>query len=308
MPRMTIIRSIEIQRSVDEVFPLVFDFHNWIKWSPWHVLDDENNYQVSQEGAFYSWDSKLLGSGQMQRLSAVRNERVESDLLFLKPWKSKSRIVFSARPMTETSCQITWEMHGKMPFFMFFFIKAMERMVGMDFHRGLLLLKDVAEHGSNRCSLKVIGEEELKENQFIGMNFQCSFDDMGMLNQNGFDRLIQFVESEQLEVNGPPATLYQEFNLMKNRVKFTVAIPVLGAPKKLPTGMVVGSFKGGKYFAIELKGPYHHLGSAWSAITMRERTKVFKSDKSRPAVEVYLNAPSHIKEEELITMIYSPVK
>ncbi len=308
MPKMTIIKSIRVMRNVETVFPLVHDFHNWIHWSPWHVLDDANNFKVKEDGSFYSWDSKLLGSGQMQRQHVVPNSSVESALLFLKPWKSKSKIVFRVRAVAENESEVTWEMHGKMPFFMFFMIKMMERMVGMDFSRGLLLLKDYAEHGNNRCKLNIFGKTTIQDSNYVGIPFTCSFDELGEKNKVGFETLMNFVRAQGLELNGPPATIYHEFNFMKNRTRFTVAVPVLSKPEKMLPEMIFGTFKGGDFYAVELKGPYYHLGTAWSALSTRQRSKFFTPDKTRESIEVYLNSSLDTTIDNLTTVIYSPMK
>lgn len=308
MPKMTIIKSIRVMRSAQEVFPLVHDFHNWIHWSPWHILDDANNYKVKDDGTFYEWESKLLGAGQMQRLNVVPNQIVESDLVFLKPWKSKSKIIFRVKELAQNECEVTWEMHGNMPFFMFFLVKMMERMVGMDFDRGLHLLKDFAEHGSNRCHLRIMGQESIASQNYIGISVKCTFDELGDKNKAGFEELMGFVSAENMELTGPPATIYKAFNFRKNQVEFTVAAPVSSKPANLKPNMTYAAFQGGKCHGVELKGPYHHLGTAWAAQSMRQRGKVFAGDKNRHAIEVYLNSPLDTLENELLTRIYLPMK
>ncbi len=308
MAKMIIIKAIRIEKSAESVFPLVHDFHNWIQWSPWHILDDANNFNVSEDGSFYEWNSKLLGSGNMTRKSAAMNQAVESDLLFLKPFKSKSKIVFRVKPLTEEACEVIWEMHGKLPFFMFFLVKMMERMVGMDFLRGLQLLKDYAEQGSNQCEIRAFGEEELDSVEYIGIPVSCSFDKLGDSNKAGFESLMGFVRENGIELSGPPATVYHEFNFKKNTTRFTVAVPTKNKPNNLKSNMILGSFSGGKYYGVKLKGPYHHIGSAWAALSVRQRGKVFVADKKRDSIEVYLNSPLETPLDELVTRIYSPMK
>lgn len=308
MPKMTIIKSIRISRSKEDIFPLIHDFHHWVEWSPWHILDEKNNFKVSEDGSFYEWNSKLLGSGQMQRLSVKPNQEVESDLLFLKPWKSRSKILFKVRKIAENESEVTWEMHGKMPLFMFFMVAMMERMVGMDFSRGLQLLKDFAEHGNNRCQINILGNNTIQDSNYIGIPITCSFEELGEKNKSGFEKLMTFVRSEGLELNGPPATIYQEFNFPKNRTRFIVAAPVVAKPAKMLPEMIYGTFKGGNFYAVELKGPYYHLGTAWAALSTRQRAKVFQADKKRESIEVYLNSPLDTKEDDLVSVIYSPIK
>jgi len=308
MAKMYISRQVVIEMPKNEVFPLVHDFHFWIKWSPWHILDDENNFTVSEDGSHYSWESKLLGSGEMTRKSEIAGKEVVSDLIFLKPWKSKSKIIFTVRELTENSCEVTWEMLGHMPFFMFFLVKMMERMVGMDFSRGLNLLKDFAETGQNRCELSMLGEKTFQARQYLGIQVGCGLDDLGKEHKAAFEKLMGFVRSEGLDLHDYPATLYHKFDMRKYQTSFTVVAPVREIPKTLPSGFVSTSFPGGKFFGVEMKGPYHHLGNAWSAIMTRERGKSFKSDRSRAAIEIYLNSPIETPADELKTQIFSPIR
>jgi len=308
MARMTVIKAIRIEKSAEYVFPLIHDFHNWIHWSPWHVLDDSNNYSVAKDGSFYEWNSKLLGSGNMTRISEVNNETVEFDLLFLKPFRSKSKIIFRVKAISESACEVIWEMHGKLPFFLFFLIKMMERTVGMDFLRGLQLLKDFAEHETNQCQILVLGIGDLDTLNYIGIPISCSFDKLGENNKKGFEDLMVFVRENDIALIGPPATIYHEFNVMKNTVRFTVAAPSKNKPNNLKTNMIFSSFKGGKFYGVELQGPYHHIGSAWAALSVRQRSKVFVADKKRDSIEVYLNSPLDTPLNKLVTRIYSPIK
>ena len=308
MAKMMIIKAIRIEKNAEFVFPLVYDFHNWIHWSPWHILDDANNYHVAEDGSFYEWNSKLLGSGNMTRKSAAMNQAMESDLLFLKPFRSKSKIGFRVKPISSEACEVIWEMHGNLPFFMFFLQKMMERMVGMDFLRGLQLLKDYAGQGANHCVIRALGEGDLEPMEYIGIPISCAFDKLGDNNKAGFESLMGFVRENGIALSGPPATIYHEFNIKKNTTRFTVAAPTTHKPKNLKSNMILGSISGGKFYGIELKGPYHHIGSAWAALSVRQRAKVFNGDKKRDSVEVYLNSPLETPLHELVTRIYSPMK
>jgi len=43
--------------------------------------------------------------------------------------------------------KVTWTMNGCVPIFLFFMIGMMKAWIGMDYERGLMMLKELAEKG-----------------------------------------------------------------------------------------------------------------------------------------------------------------
>src|SRR5258708_5690750 len=66
-----VVRTTVIKAPPERVFPLINDFKNWVRWSPWEKMDPElkRNYSGAAEGkgAFYAWEgNKKVGQGRME--------------------------------------------------------------------------------------------------------------------------------------------------------------------------------------------------------------------------------------------------
>lgn len=308
MPKMHISKSIQIQKSAAEVYPLVADFHNWSSWSPWLLLEEGGKVNVQADGKFYEWDGKLVGAGNMTVLEENAPNHVKSDLTFLKPWKSKALINMYVKEQGE-GCEVTWSMDSSLPFFMFWMKKMMEFWVGMDFNRGLGMLKDLAELGKVRSELIFKGVEKFEGTKYVGIKTTCSMDAMGDNMQKSYETLMPFFKQQHAEkINGNPFSIYHKWEPLKNRVEFTCAVPVHEVPADLPAGMMVGHVPASSFHVVRHNGAYNHLGNAWSAQMMRQRNKVFKSNKNVHPMEVYFNSPKDTEAENLITEVWMSVK
>jgi hypothetical protein len=144
-------RSITIAASPQRVFPLINDFHNFGRWSPWEKLDPAMQRSItgpaSGPGAVYEWSgNSKAGAGRMQIMEATPFTRVLTKLTFLKPITSENMAEYTLVPNGD-STKVTWAMYGRSPFIskvMQVFI-SMDDMIGGDFSDGLAALKRVAE-------------------------------------------------------------------------------------------------------------------------------------------------------------------
>lgn len=147
----TVERSSEIDAAPARVFPLIADLHEWTRWSPWEDLDPNlrRTYSGAESGvgAVYAWSgNRKAGQGRMEITEATEPSTVRVDLLFEKPFKSRSNVVFTIEPQGDGSL-VTWTMNGRntlMTRLMGIF-KSMDAMVGPDFEKGLRRLKTAAE-------------------------------------------------------------------------------------------------------------------------------------------------------------------
>lgn len=105
-----------------------------------------------------------------------------------------------------------------------------------------------------------------------------------------------------------PIAIYHRFDMVKNVTEYTAALPVERAPDSLPQELVAGELNAPKTFKIKHTGAYRHLGSAWSAGMMMERSKTFRRDKSTDPFEVYVTDPAAMQEADLVTEVHWPAQ
>ena len=70
----TVVRSRTIPAPVEQVYPLIADFHQWTRWSPWEDVDPDLHRDYSGpdsgQGAVYAWSgNRKAGSGRMESRS-----------------------------------------------------------------------------------------------------------------------------------------------------------------------------------------------------------------------------------------------
>jgi predicted transcriptional regulator YdeE len=306
MPTMNIQKSIFMDAQIDKVHALVSNFHSWSEWSPWLICEPEAQVNVNDKGDFYRWQGNRVGTGEMKILENTKN-RVNYDLTFLKPWKSQANVSFLLEEQGEGT-QVSWTMESKMPFFMFFMKKKMEAFVGMDYERGLRLLKDKAEKGKIESTLSYKGSETFKGGAFLGIKTSTTMDKMGDSMKKAFGQISTVIRSENLEMSGQPFAQYHKFDFVTKQVEYTAGIPLKSMPKELSGDMFTGNFPETEIEVMNHKGRYEHIGNAWSAMVMRVRNKEFKQSKKVHPFEVYHNSPMDTAEQDLLTDVCFPKK
>jgi uncharacterized protein YndB with AHSA1/START domain len=146
-----VLRDATIAAPREKIFDLLADFHRWTEWSPWESLDPnlQRTYSgaPSGVGAVYKWDgNRKAGAGRMEITRAAAPSRVDIDLQFLKPFKSRNKTTFELDERNGGT-HVTWRMVGPKTFLtrvMGIFMN-MDKTVGRDFEKGLTQLGDAAK-------------------------------------------------------------------------------------------------------------------------------------------------------------------
>ena len=146
-------RSAVMKAPAETIFPLIANFHQWTKWSPWENRDPALNRSYggaeSGKGAVYAWEgNRNVGSGRMEILDASSPSKITIKLDFFKPFEAHNTAEFSFVPERGASAtNVIWVMRGPSSFmskvmqvFMDF-----DKMIGKDFETGLANLKSLAE-------------------------------------------------------------------------------------------------------------------------------------------------------------------
>jgi hypothetical protein len=147
----TVERSLTIDASPARIYDQIANFHHWTGWSPWEGVDPDlrRTYSGAESGtgAVYGWSgNRKAGQGRMEITGATEPSRVQIDLTFEKPWKSRNDTVFTIEPEGAGS-RVTWLMTGRKTFMtrVMGIFKSMDKLLGPDFERGLADLKATSE-------------------------------------------------------------------------------------------------------------------------------------------------------------------
>jgi hypothetical protein len=144
-------RSIAVSAPAAVVFAQVNDLRQWKAWSPWEKMDPalKRTFEgpSAGTGASYSWaGNKKVGEGRMTIMESRPNGLIRIKLEFLKPFKATHTAEFAFKAVGNQTA-VTWSMFGKNNFVAkaFHLVVDFDKMIGVDFEKGLGQMKSVAE-------------------------------------------------------------------------------------------------------------------------------------------------------------------
>ncbi len=302
-------RTVTIEKCPSEVFKAVFDFTNWPNWSPW--LNQEPSCPVTIKGGAgdvghsQAWDGDIIGSGNMHIVKADNHEVLEYDLHFLKPWKSNSKVGFRFTP-DGNSTNVTWWMKGTLPIFLFFMKKTMSSLVGYDYDRGLSMLKEYIETGAINTDTEIKGVIDRESLHYFGKRNTVSFKEIGPTMEKDLAELGGLLASADLPQPEQVFSMYHTWDMVKGTCDYTAGF-LYDSPQQAKEGFEHGQLAAHKALRVDHKGPYRHLGNAWSAAMGYVRSR-HKTNKAVPTYEIYSNNPQEVSESDLQTQVYIPIK
>ncbi|WP_075591586.1 SRPBCC family protein [Labilibacter marinus] len=303
-------RSITINKPNAEVFNLVQDFNQWKTWSPWLCMEPEAEVNISGNGKkvgdTYAWTGELVGSGEMKHVKIVDGKSIDQDIVFKEPMESSSFVYWEFSNINDSTTEVTWGMKGEMPFIVRFMAEMMEPMIGMDYERGLKMMKELAEKGYVASKVEIIGIVDAEEIKYMGERTACNMDEVGDNMKNSFNKLHEYAATNNIQYN-KALTVYHDFDLIKGNCDYTTAIPV-----KDTTGIAkpyYGDISPAiKALKIRFTGDYEHIGNAWAAGMTYSRTYKLNESKKIPPYELYLTNPmEETDSRKWVTEVYLPI-
>ncbi|MEM7385901.1 MAG: SRPBCC family protein [Verrucomicrobiota bacterium] len=307
MPAISVSKSIVIDAPPQAVFEEVRNFKSWIKWSPWLIAEPDARVTYDEDGNGYAWEGDVTGAGNMRIKTEEAGKSIESDLQFLKPWKSHAdvRFLFEAQ---DIGTRVTWTLASSLPFFLSFMKSAMVTGIGMDYERGLKMLKDLVEKGDVPSKLTFSGESEFTGFPFVGIRSDTILANIGDAVPATYAKLHDWMGREGVSPGGPGFVIYHDCNLKTGAIDYTAGYEVADAPESIGPDILAGTLPNCRTWSVVHEGAYHHLGNAWSAGMMYERSKKFRKAKTPAPFEIYLNDPSETEPKDLRAVVHFPVR
>jgi hypothetical protein len=144
-------RAITINRSPEELWPLVSTFESHTKWSPFIKQDPAVKLtyegQPGTVGSVYSWKGNSdVGSGRQTMTKLERPTRVESDLKFFEPMEAEAKAFITLTPAGQAT-KAVWGFDSEYayPMNVILLFIDFDEMLGKDYNDGLVKLKQLAE-------------------------------------------------------------------------------------------------------------------------------------------------------------------
>ena len=299
-------RSVLIDVPVDQVYTQVRDFQTWPIWSPWLGAEPGCLVEHSPEGTEFKWQGEVVGTGQMKVVKESRNQSIDYELTLLQPWQSTSQVSFTFRPEGERT-RIFWKMNGKLPFYLFWMQGTMEAEIGMDYKRGLLMLKDYVEAGAVPSQIEFLGEQQFAGFSYVGLRRDCRIMDVNEKMEADLQKVSKWIEDQHVSPVGQAFTIFHKWSPRRAETSYTIGLPLDKIPGWLPEGFVGEQIPACEVQMIRHVGAYRHLSNAWGAGNACIKAKKWNSTKVDP-FEVYENNRGESGEaKEGVTTLYFPV-
>lgn len=302
-------RQTMIDAPVAQVRPLIEDFHRWNSWSPWTVAEPNCPVEIKgspgQPDHSMSWNGEVIGSGKTT-LEIPNDQRLFYHLEFFKPWKSTAKTSFIFEEVGQQT-KVTWTMDSNMPFFLFFMVKMMKNWIGMDYDRGLRMLKEVAEKGRVNCETTNKGITDYKGFSYLGIQRTVPFEDMSTVMKKDFEKIVKDVVLDRGKSALHWVCIYPKFDMKKMEATYIAAVSDENLKdENLGGEYIQGSIQDTKALEVKHDGSYDFLGNAWAMGMMFMRAKKHKG--AGYPFEQYWNSPLEVPPEELKTSIFFPIK
>lgn len=305
MPKYQVSKFINIKASKEKLFNSLANLAEWKEWSPWLIQEPEAEVKTSEDHKTHEWLGKRLGHGKLSVKKEEPNSKIDYILEYFKPWKSVSDTSFILEEDGEET-KVTWTMDGKLPFFMFWMKGMMKAYLGMDYERGLNMLKDYIENGRPNTQLIFKGQSEFQGFKYVGVKRTCSMEEMKDSMPEDISALVAYLDEKEA-IGGPCFSIYHKWQMVKGRVSYTTGFPVRKDLSDLPSHFMKGEIPTTNVYEIEHVGDYKYLGNAWITLGAMSRNKEIKAKKRLHPFEVYANDPNETEPKDWLTKVYQPI-
>jgi len=149
--QMLISREMLINASPEALFPYINNSKKAYEWMPWQESDPDAKivYSGPDEGlgSKSSWESKgQMGVGEALVVESTANQSVKTQLSYTKPFAMSQLAEISLTPL-ESATKVKWSVNGHNTFLfrLIGIFMDCDKMVGDQFEKGLLKLKNLVE-------------------------------------------------------------------------------------------------------------------------------------------------------------------
>ena len=198
-------------------------------------------------------------------------------------------------------------MDSSLPFFMFFMKSLMVSLIGMDFDRGLKMLKDYIETDSIASDVAIDGPTPVGSIRLAGLAAHTKLSEIEQSMGKVIDEVHSKLRDADIDTNGQWVSLYDDMNLKTQEMDYMTGM-VLPTGTDAPRGLVERTVPSFEAMKVTHTGKYQHLGNAFFAAYQNARAAKRKVKRKRPALEIYRNSPDETPPEQLITELYLPLK
>jgi effector-binding domain-containing protein len=183
----------------------------------------------------------------------------------------------------------------------------MELFIGMDYERGLMMLKEWIETGQILSQTKIHGVRSVGPLRMAGVRKTCPRTEVGPSMKTACAEATQKFAEHHLPTDGQAISVYHKFDMKADTFDYTSGFVLPESVDSVPAALSSWSIPQTQALSVEHIGSYKHLGNGWSAAHQFARYKKLKQSKVG-TYEIYHNDPKETSPAELRTEIFLPLK
>jgi uncharacterized protein YndB with AHSA1/START domain len=167
--------ALEREVTINAPNEMVFDYLKYLKnqdnFSVWSEMDPDMRQTFSGTdgtvGFVSAWESddKNVGKGEQEILKITEGERIDYELRFFEPFEATDQAYLTTEALNNNQTLVKWGFSGKFdyPMNIFLLVINMEDMLGDDFEKGLINLKEIMEKAAEEQAEAEMIEVETEE-------------------------------------------------------------------------------------------------------------------------------------------------
>ncbi|KAA3641801.1 MAG: hypothetical protein DWP95_06110 [Proteobacteria bacterium] len=309
--KVQVSRSITIERPAKAVFKTVNSMHHFNDWSPWAKLDADAKYQYSGPeygvGSHMAWQGNdEVGSGQQTIIESKPHELVKAELFFDGQSDDPAWASYVIKDMGESS-EISWvfDVDFKGSVIGRYFGMMMDRMLGPSYEEGLSNLKSLVEskpvYDFSNFSIETVPAQTILFISTEGRSDQ----DISAIMGEAYTTITDFMQQNDIQFDGMPLAITRSWT--NELWVFDAAIPVDITAIEGETGDIkLGQTYAGKVVKYVQVGPYDQAELSYPLIDAY--LAEHELQQNGDSWEVYVNDPTTVSEDAIITHIYHPIQ
>jgi len=309
-------RSVTIAAPQATVFALNNSFARFNEWSPWHEIDPDAGYEYEGPaigvGARMSWqsDHPRVGKGSEEIVESVQYSTVRVVLDFAGQGQADSAMLLEQIP---EGTRATWTIDTDLGTNIVsrYFGLMFDAMMGPSFERGLAKLKSTAESLPDADWSDIeITIRNLDPIQIAVVSGHAPQNDaaIGQALGEAYGAVAAFMGRNQLESAGMPLAITESWDDDEGW-SFFAGIPIAEPPAKTPPSNArvrIGETPGGRTVVTQHVGPYAGLSASYAKA--HAFAAAYGLEQAGPEWEQFVSDPGDTPENELITMLYIPIR
>ncbi|MGB8328257.1 MAG: SRPBCC family protein [Steroidobacteraceae bacterium] len=310
-------RSALIAAPPATVFGLVNGFHRYSEFSPWVDLDPAAKYSFSGPdtgvGAKMAWDSEKreAGHGRQEVVAVEPDKTVRIKLEFVG--MGTADVAWHLAPQA-AGTRATWAFDYDFGnnLLMRYVGLTFDGSVGRDYEKGLARLQKLAaaEAARPRVPRVTLSSADVTAQTLAWVAAESPAAKIGQTIGAAYQRIGGFMKTHALTQAGAPVAITSAWD--GKTWKFDAGIPVAGAPhaiakaRRAAGDVHVGETYAGRALKAEYIGSYETTSLAYEKIDAALKEQGLERN-GRPWEE-YASDPGTTPVDQLVTIIYQPVK